>query len=130
MFLTVIAPYLEASTSWNFYCVHIGAAHLIFRTFKEGKKTHIGLEFLPSATVVAERLYFHQHLSFCPREGGSARQHSPPRADPQLPRQTSLGRHPPGRHPLWIDPPGADTPPPGDRIRILLECILVLILYL
>ena len=69
------------------------------------------LFFLPSATVVAERLCFHKHLSFCP--GGGVHHHTgqtPPPAD------TPLGRHPPGRHSLGqtLSPrqtsPWTDTP--------------------
>ena len=54
---------------------------------------------LPSATVVAERLCFHKHLSFCPQ--GVWGRCTPPLADtppgqtPPPPRQTPPGRHPP-----------------------------------
>ena len=66
--------------------------------------------YLPSATVVAERLCFHKRLSFCPTgERGRCTPHG----------QTSpLGRHPradtpssdtpPGQTPPWADTPWAD----------------------
>ena len=71
----------------------------------------------------------------------------PPPADTQTPRQappglappgqthTPLGRHPPGRHPSPQQaPPGRHPPPPPIMVnqlavRILLECILVLIQF-
>ena len=57
--------------------------------------------YLPSATVVAERLCFHKRLSFCPRE-------------------REVYTLPQGRHPLlWADTPLQRT------VRILLACILV-----
>ena len=63
--------------------------------------------FLPSATVVAERLCFHKRLSFCPR-GGLV---DTPRQTPLLGQTPPLGRHPSHGQtpPLW-----ADTPPPWD----------------
>ena len=71
---------------------------------------------LSSATVVAERLCFHKRLSFCPQGGV----HAPP------PTHTPW----PGRQPL-----ARRTPPPGRlplqrTVRILLECILVVEIFL
>ena len=68
---------------------------------------------LPSATVVAERLCFHKHLSFCPHG--------------EL--YTPLGRYPPPL-PLGRTPPGRPPPPPRRplqrTVRIPLECILAM----
>ena len=60
--------------------------------------------YLPSATVVAERLCFHKRLSFCPRGGGEVYtplvRHPPPGQTPP-----TLGRHPTaadGTHPIGM----------------------------
>ena len=73
------------------------------------------LSFLPSATVVAERLCFHKLLSFCPQGDVYTPLGRPP-WEQTPPRQTSypLQTHPLPRRPLQR------------TARILLECILVL----
>ena len=76
--------------------------------------------------VVAARLCFHRHLSFCSQGGQTLGRPPTPQADPPppgrhppgqtLPGQTPpgqtppVGRHTPGRHLPWTDTPWADTP--------------------
>ena len=82
--------------------------------------------------VVAARLCFHRHLSFCSRmcvypnmhwDRHPLSRHTPPLGR-YSPEQT-----PPGRHPRWTKKPlCSDTPlrrPLQRTVRILLECILV-----
>ena len=72
----------------------------------------VSFHIITVATVVAERLCFHKHLSFCPR------------AEVYTPRQTPPGHtHP--RTPPWTHPPRR---PLQRTVRILLECILVLLI--
>ena len=78
--------------------------------------------YLPSATKL-RRLCFYRRLSVHRGVGVSASVHAglpPPRS-----------RHPPSRHPPEQTPPWEQTPPPEIRpllrkVRILLECILVI----
>ena len=76
-------------------------------------QTTISGLFLPSATVVVERLCFHKRLSFCPR-WGEVYTPWPGRHSP-LARQTPPGRPPqPGGHPpSQTDTPGQADIPPG-----------------
>ena len=89
--------------------------------------------WLPSATVVAERLCFHKRLSFCPKRGGVhplgrhpspwPGRHHPGQADTSLAKQTLPGQadNPwPSRHPTQFPQPGRhllakQTPPQPGR---------------
>ena len=90
-----------------------------FCTFPD--PTDHNLSFFTVRNVVAERLRFHRHLSFCSR-GVYPSMH--------------WGRHPRGKHPPRQTPtPGQTPPPPVDNppprrplqrmVGILLECLLV-----
>ena len=83
--------------------------------------------FLPSTTVVAERLCFYRCLSTgggLHPPGQTSPRTEPPRADPLGRHPLPLMRHPPGRpsHPSRHPPPRR---PLQQTISILLECILV-----
>ena len=64
------------------------------------QRNEIFLCIVTVCNVVTVRLYFHKHLSFCPRGGGVSQHalgHTPlPGQTPPLGRDP--GRHPPGRH--------------------------------
>ena len=67
--------------------------------------------FLSPATIVAERLCFYKHLSFCPSGSGVSARHPTLNQGRHPPDQTQTppGKTPPGRRPSR---PEADTPIP------------------
>ena len=70
--------------------------------------------FVTMRNVVAERLCFHRHLSFCSQGGmwqtPPPRQTPPPQADTPSQCRHPLGRYPSWQTSSWVDTPWADTP--------------------
>ena len=108
---------------------------IILQLFVLNSTLHV-FQFLPPATKVGARLYFHRRVRFC-SQGGSASVHAgiPPPWD-QAPPPSPGARHPPGTmHPQdqappgTRHPPGPGTPPEqsilGDTVNERAVCILL-----
>ena len=97
----LIEPYL---TRWYYYHGYRSGVQVCWSRFG------IAMIFLPSATVVAERLCFHKRLSFCLQGGLADTPPDTPWAD--TPWADTLWANIPPRQtpPPWADTPRADIP--------------------